>query len=241
VTIIDTKIIAHRGASLFAPENTRASLQKAKELGATWIETDVRLTGDRQLVIFHDDELNRLTNAEGYVALKSLAYLRSLDIGAWFSDEFKGEKILTLKEFIKEIIKHNFSLQLELKPMYGDEEMLVSEVVTTIKQYLDYFKDRLFFSSFSEKCIYFLNSAIPSIPRCMAQNITPRHPESFARDHNCQMIHVTSEFIKNSDLSIIRSSSIDFTVSTVNDRTRAKLFLENGFQSIITDDPRLLD
>ena len=50
---------------MFSPENTRSSLQKAKELGATWIETDVRLTGDGQLVIFHDDELNRLTNAEG--------------------------------------------------------------------------------------------------------------------------------------------------------------------------------
>ena len=94
--IVKNKIIGHRGASMFAPENSASSLEVAFSMGLKWIETDVQITLDNKLVIFHDEKLDRTSNGEGFLALKKLSELKKLDIGAWFSEEFTGEKILTL-------------------------------------------------------------------------------------------------------------------------------------------------
>ena len=98
--IVKNKIIGHRGASMFAPENSASSLEVAYSQGLEWIETDVQITLDNKLVIFHDEKLERTSNGEGFLALKKLSELKELDIGNWFSEEFTGEKILTFVEFL---------------------------------------------------------------------------------------------------------------------------------------------
>ena len=108
--IVRNKIIAHRGASMYAPENSESSLKLASSMGVEWIETDVQITIDNQLVIFHDEKLGRTSNGEGFLALKKFSELKKLDIGSWFSKEFAGEKILSLIEFLDLIKKYKFSL-----------------------------------------------------------------------------------------------------------------------------------
>lgn len=127
--IVKNKIIGHRGASMFAPENSASSLEVAYSQGLEWIETDVQITLDNKLVIFHDEKLERTSNGEGFLALKKLSELKELDIGNWFSEEFTGEKILTFVEFLNLIKKYEFSLQLEIKHMHGKETEIVDEVV----------------------------------------------------------------------------------------------------------------
>jgi glycerophosphoryl diester phosphodiesterase len=94
--------IAHRGASGYAPENTRAAFEKAIEMGADAIETDVRLSFDRELVLVHDATVTRISDGHGPVADHTLAELRSLDAGSWFAPEFAGERIVTLAELIED-------------------------------------------------------------------------------------------------------------------------------------------
>ena len=91
--------IAHRGASGYAPENTRAAFERAIEMGADMVETDVQLTLDGELVLIHDDHVDRTSDAQGPVADYTLDELRQLDMGSWFGDGFAGERILTLEEF----------------------------------------------------------------------------------------------------------------------------------------------
>jgi len=91
--------IAHRGASAYAPENTRAAFELAIAMGADMIETDVQLTRDGALVLIHDDRVDRTTDGSGEVSGFTLDELRHLDAGAWFGPEFAGERILTLGEF----------------------------------------------------------------------------------------------------------------------------------------------
>ncbi|HEX9075950.1 MAG TPA: glycerophosphodiester phosphodiesterase family protein, partial [Anaerolineae bacterium] len=91
-----TLIIAHRGASNWAPENTLAAFQRACALGADGIELDVTLTRDGVPVVIHDDTVDRTTNGKGAVAQMTLEEIRSLDAGSWYSAEFRGEKIPTL-------------------------------------------------------------------------------------------------------------------------------------------------
>ncbi len=96
--------IAHRGASGYAPENTRAAFERAVEMGADMIETDVQLAHDGALVLFHDTTVTRTSNGHGPVADYTLDELRGLDIGRWFAPEFAGERILTLAEMVAEFV-----------------------------------------------------------------------------------------------------------------------------------------
>src|SRR5688572_22496951 len=90
------RVIAHRGASAYAPENTMAAFSRAHALGAQWIEFDVWLAACGEVVVLHDETLARTTNGYGRVTDFSYAALQPLDAGSWFGHQFRQEKILTL-------------------------------------------------------------------------------------------------------------------------------------------------
>lgn len=96
-------VVGHRGTVKFAPENTIAAFHKAVELGADLIEMDVRETKDGHLVLMHDATVNRTTDGRGAVAAMTLAEIKRLDAGSWFSADFKGERVPTLKEALAAI------------------------------------------------------------------------------------------------------------------------------------------
>lgn len=93
-------IIAHRGASKQAPENTMSAFQRALELGADGIELDVHMSADGYLVVIHDETADRTSNSNGLIKDKTLSELKSLDFGSWFSEDFKDEKIPELEEVL---------------------------------------------------------------------------------------------------------------------------------------------
>ncbi|WP_018918686.1 glycerophosphodiester phosphodiesterase [Vreelandella zhanjiangensis] len=100
------QVIAHRGASGHAPESSMAALELAHEWGADYLELDIQMTSDGELVAFHDDTLERTSNGEGHINDYTLAELKDLDTGSWFNDAypdladdaFIGAEILTLEE-----------------------------------------------------------------------------------------------------------------------------------------------
>jgi len=116
-------VIAHRGASAVAPENTLAAFRRAVELGAHFVETDLQLSRDARLVALHDESLDRTTNGQGPVAGKHLAELRQLDAGSWFHKthasesgcSFAGERIPTIEEVLAFSREHDMGLYLEIK------------------------------------------------------------------------------------------------------------------------------
>src|SRR5690349_1130605 len=101
--------IAHRGNSLFAPENTSAAFSAAFGK-ADLVETDGRVTIDGRLVIMHDATVDRTTDGTGNVSALTLAQLKSLDAGSWFAPEFIGERIPTLEEMITNTLPHAIPL-----------------------------------------------------------------------------------------------------------------------------------
>lgn len=121
-------VIAHRGASAYAPENTMAAFRLAAEMGVNFIETDLQLTRDSKLVAFHDAQLGRTTKGQGLIREHTLAELRELDAGSWFDPKFAGEKIPTLEEIIafareKDVV---FYLEVKAGDTWGVEHALVS-------------------------------------------------------------------------------------------------------------------
>jgi glycerophosphoryl diester phosphodiesterase len=120
-------VIAHRGASGHAPENTLAAFRRAFALGATFLETDLQLSRDGRFVAMHDETLERTTNGQGAVRDHTLADLRKLDAGSWFGSAFAGEHIPTIEEVLEFAKRHDVVTYLELKPggMWGGEHALV--------------------------------------------------------------------------------------------------------------------
>jgi glycerophosphoryl diester phosphodiesterase len=110
-------VIAHRGASGTCPENTLAAFRRAEALGADMIELDVQLARDGNVVVIHDWTLDRTTDGAGPVGARSLAELRTLDAGAWFASEFRGERVPTLAEVLAEV---GLAVNVELKPLGED-------------------------------------------------------------------------------------------------------------------------
>lgn len=123
------EIIAHRGASLIAPENTLAAIRLAIENKAKVIEIDVQMTKDKQIVAIHDESINRTTHSTGLVKDKVLAQLKIYDAGSWFSEDFKNEKIPSLDEVLNLIRNTDVELILEVKNVNniypGIEEIIV--------------------------------------------------------------------------------------------------------------------
>ncbi|MCM4150378.1 glycerophosphodiester phosphodiesterase [Arenibacter sp. N53] len=112
-------ICAHRGANETHPENTLAAFTEAIRLGAQMIEFDVQMTKDNQLVIMHDEKVNRTTNGRGLVGNLSLRKIKRLDAGKWKSRKFKRERVPTLKEAL-DIMPKNIWLNIHLK---GNERL----------------------------------------------------------------------------------------------------------------------
>ncbi len=108
-------IIAHRGYSTRFPENTLVAFEAALELDVQMIELDVRLTGDRQVVVIHDASVDRTTDGEGLVKDLPLETLKQLDAGSWFSPRFKGVRLPTLDEVLDRV-NRRVLINVEIKP-----------------------------------------------------------------------------------------------------------------------------
>lgn len=114
------QVIAHRGASADAPENTLAAFALASTLGADWFELDCTLTRDGAVIVIHDDTVDRVTNGKGKVADLTLAELRRLDAGSWKDPAFAGERLPTLDEALALARDRHIGVYIEIKPAADD-------------------------------------------------------------------------------------------------------------------------
>ena len=153
-------VAAHRGLSAKYPENTRLAFEKALACeGLDQIETDIRITKDGELVIIHDETVDRTSFATGLVREKTYAELLEIDFGEKFGPEFKGQKIMTFREFM-EMVKpyETLTLDLELKeyPVEGRDAMAYSVADRVIEMVEEYgFGDRIVLNTFNiQLCEY---------------------------------------------------------------------------------------
>ncbi len=150
-------ICAHRGASNLAPENTMSALRKALETGATMIELDVQITRDQELVVFHDDTLERTTNGYGSIHERSYADLTQLDAGSWFAPEFADEHIPRFRDAV-EMLRGRTYLNIEIKPQPASEEAAknIASIVSIIDE--SGMMPYTAFSSFDHSALVFIKS-----------------------------------------------------------------------------------
>ncbi|HSH57624.1 MAG TPA: glycerophosphodiester phosphodiesterase family protein [Halomonas sp.] len=127
----EVTVIAHRGSSLDAPENTLPAIQRALDDGADMVELDVRLTLDNQVVVYHDSSLQRLTGDPRRIGELERATLANVDVGSWFGDPFVGESIPGLDEALA-AVRGRSGLMIDLKSDPGREVALVDAVIAAL-------------------------------------------------------------------------------------------------------------
>lgn len=229
---------AHRGASTRAPENTLAAFELAFKQGAPAIEFDVKLTADRQVVIHHDQTLDRTTDGSGSITKQTLAALRELDAGSKFSAEFRGEKIPTLDEVFEAVGKKIF-MNVELTNYAFPFDGLVDEVAKLVMKHG--LEGQVMFSSFFPTNLTRARQLLPSIPR--GQLFLPGGSGWWQRLAGNFMLlqaehpwkgDVTAESVRRAHAKGRRVYTW-----TVNDPAEMKTLRALGVDAIFTDDPLL--
>ena len=116
-------VIAHRGASAYAPENTLAAFELAVEMKADWYELDCLLAKDGTVIVSHDNDVDRCTDGKGLITEKSLAELKTLDAGSWYDAKFAGEHLPTLAESLA-MAKDRIGVYVEIKSVADDGPLM---------------------------------------------------------------------------------------------------------------------
>ncbi len=155
-------IFAHRGASAQAPENTLAAFELARRQGAPAIELDAKLSADGEVVVIHDPTLERTTNGRGRVADRTLAELRTLDAGSFFSEQHRAEKIPTLNE-VFEAVGGRMLINVELTNYATPRDPLVEKVCTLVRRHG--LQGGVIFSSFFAGNLRKAAGLLPEVPR----------------------------------------------------------------------------
>lgn len=258
---------AHRGARSLAPENTILAARRAVECGARMWETDVHMTADDHLVIFHDETLGRTTDIASHPEFEprrpwdvhgfTLEELRTLDAGTYFTrtDPFgtiaagelseqqqirtRGQKIPTLAEALEFTRDNDLPMNLEIKDQTGHpgNDRIVRAVVDEIIK-ADA-QHLILLSSFNHDYMIEAKSIAPGIPTAALQE--ENHPPdliNYLRSLNVAAYHPDKDI---TDPQLVRELvQADFTVNvwTVNDRTQAQSLAQAGACAIITDFPQ---
>jgi glycerophosphoryl diester phosphodiesterase len=226
-------IIAHRGASGHAPENTLAAFERAVELGAQFIETDIHLTRDARFVAIHDKTLDRTTNGHGPVRDFTLAELKKLDAGMWFDRQFMGQRIPTLEDVLSFARKHDVVFYLEIKydSAWGMHHALVAALQGPE------IAARTIVLSFDPSTLVALRKLDASIMMGLLAEDVKVDPVKAALEVGARQVcpradHVTREMVDEA-----HRSDVHVVTWTVNDQAPMRSAIDAGVDGIMTDLP----
>ncbi len=238
------EIIAHRGASADAPENSLAAMKLAWEHKADAIELDLWLSSDRKLIVFHDADTKRFENKPRKISSITLAEAQKLDIGAWQDPKFKGERIPTLSSILDTIPKGKRAV-LEIK--CGPE--ILPELIREIRKAARP-PEQLVISSANDDVIKLSKGLFPQIQHFLLsayhKNEAGEGPELTPLIERCKAANFDGLFLQDSwpidaqFMAQIKSAGLKLAVWAVDDVTVAKRLRDAGVDAIVTNKPKLL-
>jgi len=232
------KVIGHRGAAAYAPENTLESLRAAARRGAGWVEFDVKLTAEGVPIVFHDDKLDRTTNGKGAVAVVSLERIRGLDAGSWFGPAFAGARVPTLEEALMLVLAEGLGANIEIKPCPGREAETAEQALGEILRLWPARRPPPLISSFKPASLAVAKSKAPHLPRglLLYEDGVPTWKQH-ARAQACATVHCSEHNLTAAWAAEVRGAGYGLAAYTVNDSLRARQLRDIGVQCIITDAP----
>lgn len=235
VLFIAPPVIAHRGASSHAPENTLAAFRKAKALGLNWVEFDVMLSSCGEAVVIHDETLERTTNGHGKVCDYTYAELATLDAGSWFNPAFAGEKIPTLAEVIQLLMQQKISANIEIKPSQGREAATVKKVLSVVQQYWHPQAAAPLISSFSHDVLLMVHQLMPSSQLGFLMHEWQADWMDFCDRIASVAVDVNEKILTQEKVKEIKASGRSLLAYTVNQVERARELFSWGVDAVFSD------
>lgn len=236
-------VIAHRGASYYAPENTMSAFRLAHKMKADMIELDVQLSKDGVPVVFHDAKLNQHSNGKGQVSSFLFDELRQLDAGKWFSIEYQGEKIPSLKEVL-EWSSGKILVNIEIKKESVSDELkegVEAKVLQLVQQ--TGLEKHVIISSFEYRSLERIKKMAPKIVTGLLydkKSSAKRGPLELLNEYRADLFHCSKSEINKKWLSQLTASKKHYMIYTVNRKKDMQKWIKNGAFGIFSDKPDLL-
>jgi len=235
------KIIGHRGAKGYAPENTLVGIHTAADMGVEWVELDVKLTMDKVPIIFHDDTLDRTTNGSGLVAETLYSDIQALEAGSHFADSFAGVSIPTLEDALEVIIDRGLGLNLEIKPCAGREIETTEHALDILTSIWDE-DDKILISSFQHVSLETAMEMAPNLPRgFLMETQWQENWQDFVSHLKASTVNVNGNEITREEVEqIIDETGLPILAYTINEPDRARHLQSWGVDAFFSDVPDIV-
>ncbi|MGI6380774.1 MAG: glycerophosphodiester phosphodiesterase [Anaerolineae bacterium] len=233
-------IIAHRGFSAEAPENTLAAFDAAARAGADGVELDVTMCASGDVVVIHDDTIDRTTNGSGRVRDMSLETLRMFDAGRWFDASYEGQFIPTLGDVL-DLIGETMMVNIEIKASTNKDEGIEDGVIALVHQRR--MQDRVLISSFSPIALWRMRRRAPELERALLTApklpflLGTGWPAGLVRAHALHPHHsqVDADYVERA-----HAKGRAVNVWTVDEPAEMRRLCRLGIDGIITNHPARL-
>ena len=230
-----SKIWGHRGASGYAPENTLSAFRLAAQMGAYGIELDVHFSKDRQVVVTHDDNVERVTNHKGNICDMTLEQLKKLDFSNHMA-AFAGETIPTLEEVLQLVEPTAMHINIELKTNHQTPIGLEEAVQALVEKYN--MQERILYSSFNHQSLQKIKEIAPHMPCGVLYSCKLVAPWTYAKMLGFEAVHPYFPALSLPDFhKQCKENDIMINVWTVNTKEDIEAMLDFGVDGIITNYP----
>lgn len=226
-------ILAHRGFSANYPENTLIAFEEAAKMDVWGVEFDVHLTKDLELVVIHDESIDRTSNGTGFIKDLTLEQLRTFDFGSWFDPQFAGEKIPTLAEVLAVYKNTTHQINIEIKSdifEYEGIEALIANVIHALE-----FEDRVIISSFNHETIARFQQIMPNVKTALLFASLVTNLEDYVKLFDCEAIHIPYYYAMRTIIQQAIRNGVVVRAYTVNDSEIAHQMKTLGVDAVFSD------
>jgi glycerophosphoryl diester phosphodiesterase len=227
----DVLIMAHRGASKTAPENTMAAIRQAINDQADWVEIDVQETADGEVVVFHDSDFMRVADNNLKIWDATMDDLQDIDIGSWFAPEFKDQRVPTLNEVLAEC-KGKIGVNIELK-YYGHDQRLEQRVAEIIEDHE--MSSDIMLMSLKMDGVLKMKSIRPGWKVGLLMSVSAGDLKKL----EANFLAVNAGFAGRNLIRSAHNNDKQVFVWTVNDAPNMSIMMNRGVDGLLTDKPAL--
>jgi glycerophosphoryl diester phosphodiesterase len=228
--------IAHRGFSGYYPENTMLAFRKAVEVGCDGIETDLHMTKDGVIVICHDEKIDRTTDGTGFIANYTYEELYKFDAGIKYGEQFKGERIPSIDEFLNYVKDKNLLINFELKNNIILYEELEKKVIQKVHEFK--MEKNIILSSFNHYSMVRVKEIDSSIKTGLLYEATLYKVDEYGEMVGVDALHpFYPAVMDNKIVEDIKKKGFMINAYTVNEEEDMKRLIELGIDGIITNYP----
>lgn len=234
------QIIAHRGASAYAPENTLIAMRKAHDLGAKWVEFDVMIAGCGTPIIMHDDNLSRTAGLNRLVVDTPWSKISTLDAGNWFSPDYRGERVPTFQALLECLNELSLSINVEIKSPIAKARETVERVMDVLLSTWPCEQNPPLISSGIVDCLFEVKKVAPTFALGCVVDALEDDWREWMQDLGCLAMSVSHKILDSKRVQEMKEVVPLILAYTVNDKAKAEKLFQWGVDAVFTDYPDLL-